>query len=227
MERKLDVLYEDNHLLAVYKDGGMLVQGDKTADTTLLALSKQYLKEKYRKPGNVFLGLVHRLDRPVSGVVLFARTSKAASRLARAFRERQVQKIYIAIVEGVPERMEDTLENHIIRDLRRSRIVRTHSGGGAARAVLHYRVVAHVGRTSLVEIRPETGRHHQIRVQMSHLGHPIRGDLKYGAPCALPDKTIALHAWKMILEHPVTGETLELAAPPPDSPPWAGFRHFF
>ncbi|MBI4720400.1 MAG: RluA family pseudouridine synthase [Chitinivibrionia bacterium] len=227
MKRALTILYEDNHLLAVYKDGGTLVQGDRTEDTTLLDLAKEYLKEKYRKPGNVFLGLVHRLDRPVSGVVLFARTSKAASRVARAFRERLVRKTYVAVVEGAPDSPEGTLEDYITRVERRSRVVRPHGGSGGVRAVLRYRVVAHIGKLSLLEIDPETGRHHQIRLQLAQFGYPIRGDLKYGAPSALPNKTIALHAWKLALEHPVTQQTIELSAPPPSYSPWDTFKHFF
>jgi 23S rRNA pseudouridine1911/1915/1917 synthase len=235
MKPALTILYEDNHLLAVLKNGGVLVQGDRTEDVSLLALSKEYLKEKYHKPGRVFLGLVHRLDRPVSGVVLFARTSKAASRIARAFHDREVQKTYVAIVEGVPEPQAGTLEHYLTRDERRSRVVRSHGGAGGGmgggskgvQAVLRYRVMAHIGAVSLLEINPETGRHHQIRVQMAQAGHPIEGDLKYGASAPLPNKTIALHAWKMTLEHPVTKQTIELCAPPPAYPPWSKFSHFF
>jgi 23S rRNA pseudouridine1911/1915/1917 synthase len=227
MENRLTILYEDNHLIAVYKEGGLLVQGDRTGDPTLLAYAKEYLKQKYAKPGNVFVGLVHRLDRPVSGVVLFARTSKAASRVARIFKERQVEKTYAAVVEGMPESAEGTLEDLIVREGKRSRMVQPRRGEDGVPARLHFRAVAHIGGVTLLEVHPETGRHHQIRLQLSHMGHPIVGDVLYGAAGALPTRTIGLHAWKLSLPHPVKDETVVISAPPPESAPWIGFREYF
>lgn len=224
---KLDILFEDNHLLAVYKPGGMLVQGDSTNDPTLLGYAKAYLKETYHKPGNVFLGLVHRVDRPVSGVVLFARTSKAASRVAKAFKDREVEKVYAAVVAGMPDREEGRMEDTIARHGRRSHIVRAPREGRGLSAHLRYRVLAHDAGRSLLEIRLETGRHHQIRLQLSRRGHPVIGDVKYGAPSPLPDRTIALHAWRLSLMHPVKDEMVVLSAPPPARPPWTGFEGFF
>lgn len=224
---KLTILYEDNHLLAVYKDGGVLVQGDRTNDPTLLGYAKEYLKEKYHKPGEVFLGLVHRIDRPVSGVVLFARTSKAASRVAKAFKDREVEKIYAAVVDGMPEAEEGLLEDIVARHGRRAHIVRAPHLGGGVTARLRYTVLAHAGGRSLLEIRLETGRHHQIRLQLSRRGHPVIGDVKYGAKTALPDKTIALHAWRMSLRHPVKDEMVAFSAPPPLRWPWNDFSEFF
>lgn len=223
---KLDILYEDNHLLAVYKPGGLLVQGDRTGDPTLLGYAKEYLKKKYQKPGNVFLGLVHRIDRPVSGVVLFARTSKAASRVARSFKEREVTKVYLAVVDGLPDPEEGILEDLIARHGRRSHIVRATGSQNAVPARLSYRMLAHIDARSLVEVRLETGRHHQIRLQLSRRGHPVVGDLKYGAKAPLPDKNIALHAWRLSIEHPVKHEIVDLSAPPPPAPPWTLFDAF-
>lgn len=224
---KLDILYEDNHLIAVCKTGGMLVQGDRTNDPTLLGYVKEYLKEKYHKQGQVFLGLVHRIDRPVSGVVLFARTSKAASRVARAFKDREVTKVYAAVVEGMPESEEGLMEDIVARHGRRSHIVREPHAGLGVPARLRYTVLAHISGQSLLEINLETGRHHQIRLQLSRRGHPVIGDMKYGAKTPLPDKTIALHAWRLSLKHPVKDEMVVLSAPPPARSPWTGFMEFF
>jgi 23S rRNA pseudouridine1911/1915/1917 synthase len=227
MAMKLDILYEDNHLLAVCKPGGLLVQGDRTNDPTLLGCAKEYLKEKYHKPGQVFLGLVHRIDRPVSGIVLFARTSKAASRVAKAFKDREVGKVYAAVVEGMPELEEGILEDLVARHGRRSHIVRSPDAGHAVPARLRYRVLAYTGGQSLLEVNLETGRHHQIRLQFSRRGHPVIGDMKYGAKAALPDNTIALHAWRLSIKHPVKDEMVVLSAPPPSRPPWAEFMEYF
>lgn len=224
---KLDILYEDNHLLAVYKASGVLVQGDRTNDPTLLGYAKEYLREKYHKPGKVFLGLVHRIDRPVSGVVLFARTSKAASRVAKAFKDREVAKVYAAVVEGIPESEEGFMEDMVARHGRRSHIVRMPGARHGVLARLHYRVLAHVSGRSLLEINLETGRHHQIRLQLSRRGHPVLGDFKYGAKTPLPDKMIALHAWRLSLRHPVRDEMIALSALPPADSPWTDFEEFF
>jgi len=219
--RDLDILYEDNHLLAVYKPAGVLSQGDETGDPTLLDAAKAWLKDKYAKPGNVFLGLVHRLDRPVAGVLLFARTSKAASRLSAEFREGRVEKLYRAVVEGKPEPAEGTLKGHLVKDeeAKRSRLVDAGTAG-AREAELHYRVLGTAEGASLLEITPRTGRSHQIRVQLAGIGHPIVGDVKYGARAPLPGGAIALYARMLSFKHPTRDETVEIAAGPPPGWPW-------
>jgi 23S rRNA pseudouridine1911/1915/1917 synthase len=219
---RLRVLYEDNHLFGVYKPGGWLVQGDRTGDVTLLDIAKEYLKKKYEKPGKVFLGLVHRIDRPVSGVVLFARTSKAASRLATEFRLRRVQKTYLAVVRGYVSEASGELAGYIERVHLRSRMALGPTDR-AKEARLTWRRVAKKKGMSLLEIQPSTGRHHQIRLQLADSGHSVVGDLKYGAPTPLDDKTIALHAVRLIVNHPVRDETVTLEAAPPDSYPWSMF----
>jgi 23S rRNA pseudouridine1911/1915/1917 synthase len=222
MTPKLAILYEDNHLLGVLKPGGMLTQGDRTGDVTALALAKRYLKEKYKKPGAVFVGLVHRIDRPVSGVLLFARTSKAASRLAKEFHARRVEKTYLAVVHGRMSEGAGELRSWIERDHKRSRLV-PRPTAKAKEAGLHYRVLGCRGGFTLLELRPQTGRHHQIRVQLGGISHPVAGDLKYGAGQALPDKTIALHAARLAVKHPIRDETVTVEAPPPSSGPWRPF----
>lgn len=221
---EIEVIYEDNHLLGVCKPGGLLVQGDRTGDPTALELAKNYIKETYDKPGAVFLGLVHRVDRPVSGVVVFARTSKAASRLARAFHDRRVEKTYIAVVIGAVVPSSGTLSGYVERAHTRSRLASAGSER-ARRAELSYRALAGRSGLTLVEIRPHTGRHHQIRLQLSAAGHPIVGDLKYGAGEPLPDRTIALHSARLAFDHPVGGRQVVLTAKPPvDREPWREFR---
>jgi 23S rRNA pseudouridine1911/1915/1917 synthase len=221
--KKLYVLYEDNHVLGVVKPGGLLIQGDQTGDVTALQLAKDYLKEKYKKPGNVFLGLVHRLDRPVSGVAVFARTSKAASRLAREFHDRRVEKYYLAVVLGKVETDEGEIESFIERAHRRSRLAEKPSAR-AREAALNYRVLGRRETITLLEIRPRTGRHHQIRLQLASEGYPVVGDLKYGARDPLPDKTLALHAARLSFKHPVKEEMVRLAASPPENYPWTEFQ---
>jgi RluA family pseudouridine synthase len=204
------VLYIDNHLLAVCKPAGLLTQGDRTGDTSLLELCRAYVKQRFNKPGRVFLGLVHRLDRPVSGVVVFARTSKAAARLAAQFRARQVHKVYWALVEGqVPAA--GTLVDRITRTGSRSYIVHDASGGLAE---LRFRRLDYVQGRSWVEINLGTGRHHQIRVQFAHYGHPLVGDRRYGATQAFTPRAIALHARALRLTHPTRAETLTFTAEP-------------
>lgn len=219
----LRVLYEDNHLLGVYKPGGVLVQGDSTGDETLFDLAKAYLKTKYNKPGNVFLGLVHRLDRPVSGVVLYARTSKAASRLTSEFTTRKVEKIYFAVVSGEPAEEQGDLVSYIERVHKRSRVSGPESER-AKEALSSYRLLARSSGLSLLEIVPKTGRHHQIRLQLAGIGLPIVGDIKYGSPGVLPDKTIALHAGILDVRHPTRDERVRLAAAPPAIHPWSLFQ---
>lgn len=223
MSDSLRVLFHDNHLLAVFKPAGLLTQGDKTGDTTALELGKNYLREKHDKPGNVFLGLVHRIDRPVSGVLVFARTSKAASRLARSFHDRKVEKTYLTVVMGLMQKESGELEGFVERTHLRSRLAPAASAR-AKPAVLSYRVLATRDGLSLLEVAPRTGRHHQIRLQLSADGHPIVGDLKYRAPRALPDHSIALHAARLSFPHPVREETVTISAPPPTIEPWSLFR---
>lgn len=223
MPQKIEILYEDNHLLAVIKPGGLLVQGDRTGDDTALAMAKRYIRDKYNKPGNVFIGLVHRIDRPVSGVVLFARTSKAASRLARQFHDRVAEKTYLAVTTGRLNKDNGELVAFLERDHKRSRAV-SQPGPDSKKAVLEYRVLDRGGGRSLVEVVPRTGRHHQIRVQLAGISHPIVGDIKYGAVEPLADKTIALHAAVLAVFHPVGNEPVRFEAPPPDTGPWRRFR---
>ena len=213
---------EDNHILAVVKPGGVLVQGDDTGDPTLLDAARAYLKEKYNKPGNVFVGLVHRLDRPASGIVILARTSKAASRLTREFSARRTEKTYLAVVEGRVEPARGVLEGHIERTHLRSRLA-DKPGPRSKEATLSWALLDTQKDRSLLEVHPLTGRHHQIRLQLSAMGHPIVGDLKYGAPAPLPDKTIALHAVALAVKHPTRDEVIELVALPPSSEPWTDF----
>ncbi|WP_448381751.1 RluA family pseudouridine synthase [Desulfosoma sp.] len=214
------VLYIDNHLLAVYKPAGLLVQGDPTGDPCLLDLAKMWIKERFHKPGNVFLGLVHRLDRPVSGLVLLARTSKAAGRLSALFREKRVEKIYLAVVEGCPKKASDTLIHGLARLETGGVVVHPEGASGTQRAVLHYRTVETRGGRSLLAVRLETGRKHQIRAQLAHVGCPIVGDVRYGASAALAHRAVALHAWIMRLEHPTRKEPLEILCPVPVGWPW-------
>lgn len=211
----LEVLYEDNHLLAVLKPPGVATMGAQAGRETLLDRAKEYVARRYNKPGNVYLGVVSRLDAPVSGVVLFARTSKAAARLSEAFRERRVDKKYVALVEGAVSPAVQTLKHYLRKDERRRRMhVTTASAQGASLAELSLEVLAVFEDRSLVLVRPATGRKHQIRVQLAKIGAPIVGDAKYGAREAFP-RGVALHAWRLELDHPVRGERVRLQAPPP------------
>jgi 23S rRNA pseudouridine1911/1915/1917 synthase len=211
----LVVLYEDNHCLAVLKPAGMLTAGDKTGDVSLLELARQYIKKKYAKPGNVYIGLVHRLDRPVSGVVLFARTSKAAARLSEQFRAGRVRKIYLAWVEGSPPQLEGSMSDLLVKDHRQniSRSAAAESQD-TRRAELSFRVCKKDAGRSLLEVRPRTGRSHQIRVQLAARGLPIVGDVKYGAE-RLDRSEIALHAFELTFDHPVRHEPVCVRAPVP------------
>ncbi|WP_246041704.1 RluA family pseudouridine synthase [Desulfoglaeba alkanexedens] len=214
------VLYEDNHLLGLYKPAGLLVQGDRTRDPSLLDLAKAWLKQRYRKPGNVFLGLVHRIDRPVAGVVLFARTSKAAARLSEQFRSGTVTKEYLAVVEGVVPDEAGVLHNHMVPGRERSSRILPAPAERSRHARLSYRRLAVSGTRCLLSVRLETGRKHQIRVQFSSRGFPLAGDLRYGAPAPLPDGQVALLAWKLVLTHPTREETIVLESPVPEGWPW-------
>lgn len=218
----VNVIYEDNHLIAVAKKAGDIVQGDKTGDVPLSDMVKAYLKEKYHKPGEVFLGVVHRLDRPVSGVVLFARTSKALPRLNKMFAGHEaVRKTYLAIVANRPPEPQGTLTHWLTRNEKQN-TARAYDREvpNSKKAVLDYRLVAQSDRYYLLEIELHTGRHHQIRCQLAKMGCPIRGDLKYGAPRSNPDGSISLHAWRLSLEHPVSHVSLTIEAPVPQERLW-------
>ena len=215
------VLYEDNHIIIVSKRAGEIVQGDKTGDTPLSETVKLYIKERYNKPGQVFLGVVHRLDRPVSGVTLFARTSKALTRLSEMFRTHEVHKTYWAIVANQPPKEEDTLTHWLTRDTKKN-MARAYDREvpNAKKAILDYRVIACTERYWLLEINLHTGRHHQIRCQLAKIGCPIKGDLKYGAPRSNADGSISLHARRISFEHPVSHEMIDITAPVPDDNLW-------
>jgi len=219
---KLEVLYEDNHLLAVHKPAGLLVQGDHSGDQTLLDVAGSYLKHKYDKPGRVYLGLVHRLDRNVSGVVLLATTSKAAGRLSGQFRDGTVDKTYRAVVAGHPLHGEGELRSWLAAkgDARGVTRAEQQSFAGARESLLRYNVVEAKGGWSLVEVKPVTGRRHQIRAQLALEGHPLLGDVKYGSRQRLADHRIALHALSLTVSHPVGGKSLTLTAPLPEDWPW-------
>lgn len=221
----LDVLYEDNHLIAINKRSGVLVQGDSTGDVPLSETVKDYIKKKYKKPGAVFLGVVHRLDRPVSGVVVFARTSKSLERMNELFRNRETQKIYHAIVYGKPSKPSDTLIHWLVKDESRNKTTaykREHNDG--LRSELSYELQRHAGGRSLLEVRPVTGRPHQIRAQLASMGCPIVGDVKYGAESPNDDASICLHASRLEFIHPVRKEPLTITADFPQNHLWDGFR---
>ncbi len=217
----MKVLYEDNHVIIVSKASGEIVQGDKTGDQPLSDIVKKYIKEEHGKPGNVFLGVVHRLDRPVAGVVVFAKTSKALSRLNDMFRDGKVHKTYWAVVQGKPDIPEATLEGWLTRNEKQNKsYIRQREVPGAKKAVLHYRLLAATDRYSLLEVILMTGRHHQIRCQLAHMGCPIKGDLKYGARRSNPDGSISLLAKKVEFDHPVSHLHICAEAPVPDDNLW-------
>ena len=217
----MNVLFEDNHIIVVNKCVGDIVQGDKTGDAPLSDEVKAYIKERYHKPGDVFLGVVHRLDRPVSGLVLFARTSKALTRLSEMFRTRQVQKTYWAIVANQPPHPESTLTHWLTRNPKNNTArAYDHEVPNSKQAILDYRIIGHSDRYWLLEVDLHTGRHHQIRCQLAKMGCPIRGDLKYGAPRSNPDGGISLHARRIQFEHPVSHQPIDITAPVPDERLW-------
>ena len=223
----MKVIYEDNHIIIVNKQAGEIVQGDKTGDRTLADDVKAYIKEKYAKPGDVFLGVVHRLDRPVSGVVVFARTSKALSRLNDMFRTGKIQKTYQAIVPATeksaatPDGEWVTVDTWLTRNERQNKAFsHQREVAGSKRAVLDYRIIGRGDRYNLLEVRLHTGRHHQIRCQLSSRGMPIKGDLKYGSPRSNPDGSISLHARHIAFEHPVSHQAIDVTADYPDNKLW-------
>lgn len=225
MNDELQILYEDNHVIVINKRASDIVQGDKTGDTTMPDKIKEYLKVKYEKPGNVFCGVVHRLDRPTSGAVVFARTSKALERLNAQFRDKETNKIYWAIVETKPVKTEDTLVHFLKKNEKQNKSYASLTETpGSKKAILHYKLIASSDKYHLLEIRLETGRHHQIRVQLSTIGCLIKGDVKYGARRANPDASISLHARYLDFMHPTTKEIIKITAPVPNDPLWNFFE---
>lgn len=222
----MKVLYEDNHIIVVNKASGEIVQGDKTGDVPLSETVKQWIKEKHQKPGNVYLGVVHRLDRPVTGVVLFAKTSKALPRLNKMFAEHEtVQKTYWAIVTAPPRQTAGTLTHWLTRDEKTNKAkAYDREVPGSKKAVLDYRLIAEGDRYWLLEVQLHTGRHHQIRCQLSKMGCPIKGDLKYGAARSNPDGSISLHARSLHLTHPVSKMEIDVVAPVPSDRLWQHFE---
>ena len=221
----MKVLYEDNHIIVINKAAGEIVQGDKTGDKSLCDTMKAYIKEKYAKPGNVFIGLPHRLDRPVSGIVVFAKTSKALERLNRMFSEGSVKKIYWALTKSIPNPAEAELESWILRNEKMNKSFSyPKEVKGSKRAILHYRLAAASQNYNLIEVELKTGRHHQIRCQLSSIGCPIKGDLKYGAQRSNPDGSISLHARYIEFVHPVSKQLIAITAPLPDDRLWQSFE---
>ena len=216
----LNILYLDNHLIAVHKPSGMLTQSDESGEDSLMDRVKTWIKTEYEKPGNVFLGLVHRLDRPVSGVVLFARTSKAASRLSEQFRERRTKKVYRAVVQGTPKPESARLIHHIRKEKTLKATVFPRSATDAKQAELSYKIIETFKMASVVEVELVTGRFHQIRAQMAFAGHSVLGDVKYGAEKPLPGQEIALYACKLMFSHPVSKEEINIQAAPPANWPY-------
>ncbi len=219
--KRAEILYEDNHLIAINKPAGFLVQGDRTGDETILEVLKQYIKKTYNKPGDVFLAPNHRLDRPVSGVLLFSKTSKALGRVNELFRENRIQKQYLAITEGIPEKLEGRLTDYIAKNRKKNISFTTTKGKyDAKKCVLSYTVTKVINHKCLIEVRPETGRSHQIRIQLASMGTPIIGDLKYNAEQKMEDRSIALHCRSLEFEHPVKKEIIRIEAPVPSLQLW-------
>jgi len=222
------ILYEDNHLVIVNKLPSEIIQADKTGDQTLTELVKLYLKEKYEKPGDVFLGTVHRLDRPVSGVVIFARTSKALKRMNEMIKRREIEKKYWAIVKNEPPEMEGELVHYLKKDEEKNKsFAYKNPVESGKEAKLYYKIIARSDEYYLVEVNLVTGRHHQIRVQLSKIGCPIKGDLKYGFPRSNRDGSISLHARSIEFEHPVQRTRMRIVSDPPEDPLWNYFLKIF
>ncbi|MBI9066515.1 MAG: RNA pseudouridine synthase [Salinivirgaceae bacterium] len=226
MTENLEILFEDNHVIAVNKKVSDIVQGDKTGDTPLSEKVALYLKQKYNKPGNVFVGVVHRLDRPTSGVVLFARTSKALTRLNEQFKKKDdLSKTYWAIVKNKPPKIEDRLTNFLRKNaIKNKSFVCAEDSNGAKQAILEYKVIQHSDHYYLLSVNLITGRHHQIRAQLSNIGCPIKGDLKYGFARSNDDSGISLHARSLIFIHPVQKEPIHIIAPVPNDELWKYFE---
>ena len=217
----MTVLYEDNHIIIVNKTTSEIVQGDKTGDKPLSEIVKEWLKEKYNKPGNVFCGVTHRLDRPVSGIVIFAKTSKALSRMNDMFKNKEVKKTYWAIAKNTPRQAEGTLKHYLVKNEKQNKSYAYDTEKPNSKlAILHYKLIAHSEKYNLLEVDLETGRHHQIRVQLAKMGCAIKGDLKYGFERSNPDGGISLHARKVSFIHPVSKELIEVTAPLPEDNLW-------
>ena len=223
----MTVVYEDNHIIVVNKTASEIVQADKTGDTPLSETVKQYLKEKYQKPGNVFLGVTHRLDRPVSGLVVFAKTSKALTRLNEMFRTSEVKKTYWAVVKNAPKEPEGELVHFLVRNEKQNKsYAYDKEVPKSKKAILDYRLIGRSENYYLLEVDLKTGRHHQIRCQLAKMGCSVKGDLKYGSPRSNPDGSICLHARRIRFVHPVSKELIELEAPLPEGNLWKGFELF-
>ena len=220
----LQILFEDNHIIIINKRAGDIVQGDKTGDKPLSEVVKEYIKVKYNKPGSVFLGVVHRLDRPTTGIVVFAKTSKALSRLNKLFANTKMHKIYWAVVKNKPKKENDTLTHWLKKNPKNNKSTAFDKEiKDSKRAVLHYSVIKKITNYYLLEINLETGRHHQIRCQLSKIGSPIKGDLKYGFDLSNKDASIHLHSRKLAFIHPVKKETIEIVAPLPKDATWDAY----
>jgi len=220
-KENLQVLFEDNHIIIVNKRAGDITQGDKTGDKPLSDVVKEYVKDKYNKPGNVFIGTVHRLDRPTSGIVIFSRTSKALERLNKMLRDKTINKTYWALVKNKPKKESDTLVDFLKKDTKKNKsFVYKKEIEGSKKATLHYKTIKKLDNYTLLEIDLETGRHHQIRTQLSYIGSPIKGDLKYGFDRSNKDGSISLHARKIEFIHPVSKENISLIAPTPNDVIW-------
>lgn len=221
------VLYEDNHLIIVNKPAGLLVQGDITGDETLADEVKAYIKKKYKKPGDVFLGIIHRLDRPVSGVIIFARTSKGLERMNALFRDREIQKTYWALTKNKPSVLEDTLVHYLKKTVTREKVKVSASfkeSKGSQKAILDYKLIGRVGEFYLLEVKPETGRPHQIRVQLAKMGCPIHGDLKYGGEKSEDRSAIYLHSRGVEFLHPIKKENVRVDVRTPKDQIWQLFQ---
>ena len=220
-KENLQVLFEDNHIIIVNKRSGDITQGDKTGDKPLSDVVKEYVKDKYNKAGNVFLGVVHRLDRPTSGVIIFARTSKALERLNKMLRDKTISKTYWAIVKKHPKKEKDTLVNYLKKNPKNNKSsVYAKEIKDSKKAILHYNIIKKLDNYTLIEIDLETGRHHQIRAQLSSIGFPIKGDLKYGFDRSNKDGSIHLHARKIVFIHPVSKEEISVIAPTQNEVIW-------
>ncbi|MDG1698296.1 MAG: RluA family pseudouridine synthase [Polaribacter sp.] len=220
-KNNLKILFEDNHIIIVNKRAGDITQGDKTGDKPLSEVVKEYIKDKYNKPGNVYLGVVHRLDRPTSGIIIFAKTSKSLERLNKMLRDKTIHKTYWAVVKNQLNKEQDTLINFLKKNQKNNKsTVYPREIEGSKKAILHYHLLKKLDHYSLIEILLETGRHHQIRAQLAAIGSPIKGDLKYGFDRSNKDRSIHLHARKIEFIHPVSKEQIHITAPTPDEVLW-------